>query len=71
MTRWLAPIPAMREEVHDADRRRVRCFSARPRSVHALLEQAAVRNPDGDAVIAGDARLSWRDLLAGSGALAA
>jgi len=71
MTQWLAPVPVMREEVHCADRRRVRCFTERPRSVHALLDDAVERNPDGDAVIAGDERLSWRDLLARSGALAA
>jgi acyl-CoA synthetase (AMP-forming)/AMP-acid ligase II len=59
---WLAPVPAIRDEVHYPDRRRVRCFAFRPRSVYAVLEAAVARQPDGDAVIAASERLSWREL---------
>src|SRR5215470_15466035 len=71
MPRWLAPVPPISEEMHYADRRRVRCFADRPRSVHALLEHAVARQPDGDAVVAAGERLSWRQLSESSAALAA
>jgi acyl-CoA synthetase (AMP-forming)/AMP-acid ligase II len=61
----------MREEVHYADHRRVRCFADRPGSVHALLEEAGARQPDGDAVVCGNQRLSWRGLSDQAAALAA
>jgi acyl-CoA synthetase (AMP-forming)/AMP-acid ligase II len=57
--------------VHYADRRRVRCFAERPRSVYALLEQAVARRPDGEAVISGAERLTWRDVSRRADALAA
>ncbi|HUL64402.1 MAG TPA: class I adenylate-forming enzyme family protein [Burkholderiaceae bacterium] len=71
MSRWLAPVPPIREETHYADQRRVRCFAERPRSVHALLEQAVARRPDGDALVAAGERLSWRRLSERAAALAA
>jgi len=49
------------EEVHFTDRH-MRCFSERPRSVDQLLREAVARNGGGDAVVAGDVRLSYRDL---------
>ena len=70
-TQWLGRVPAIAEEVHFADRRRVRCFAERPRSVYALLEAATARRPDGDAVVGGHARLTWRVLSERVAALAA
>src|SRR5262252_1028893 len=71
MSGWLAPLPPIREEIHYADRRRVRCFAERPRSVHALLEYALQQRPDGDAVVAAGERLTWRQLAYRAAALAA
>jgi long-chain acyl-CoA synthetase len=70
MSQWLASVPAIGEETHYADHRRVRCFVDRPRSVYALLQAAVARRPDGDAVIDGATRLSWRALSAQVDALA-
>ena len=42
--------------------RRVRCFAGRPPHVPALFEAALERNPDGAALVAGDVRLSYRQL---------
>jgi len=59
-----------RLEAHHGDRV-VACFAERPRSLHAMLEEAVRRNPQGDALVCGDARLSYRELLARSSRLAA
>jgi long-chain acyl-CoA synthetase len=53
--------PEIREEVH-YDGRRMRCFFPRPRSYHALLEAAVARNPDGEALVCGDERLTYAQL---------
>ena len=53
--------PAMRLEAHYGDRV-VPCFAERPASVHALLVEAAARNPQGEALVCGETRLSWADL---------
>ncbi len=71
MTKWLSAVPAIAEETHYADGRRVRCFVERPRSVYGLLEAAVARRPDGDAVICGAERLTWRALQVQADALAA
>jgi long-chain acyl-CoA synthetase len=55
------PLPPIREEVHFGDRR-VRCFADRPAGVPAMLASALELNPDGDALVAGDLRLSYRQL---------
>ncbi len=55
------PLPPIREEVHFGGRR-VRCFADRPASVAAMFETALERNPDGEALVAGDVRLSYRAL---------
>lgn len=49
--------PATRFEDHCGDRV-VRCFSERPASLYAMLLDAVQRNPDGDAIVCGDSRLS-------------
>jgi long-chain acyl-CoA synthetase len=56
---WLGTVPPIRSEVH-LDGRIVRCFADRPRSAYALLAEAAVRNPDGEAIVCGEARLIYR-----------
>jgi acyl-CoA synthetase (AMP-forming)/AMP-acid ligase II len=58
---WLGAVPAMRAEAH-FDGRVVRCFASRPRSAYALLEAAVARNPEGEAIVCGGARLTYRDL---------
>ena len=55
------PLPPIREEVHFGDRR-VRCFADRPPSVPSIFAAALERNPEGDALVAGDLRLSYRQL---------
>ena len=67
---WGDTWPAMRQEAHYGDRV-VTCFAERPRSLHALLEEALARNPDGDALVCGDLRLSYRALAEQSGRCAA
>ena len=67
---WGGLWPAMRQEAHFGDRV-VTCFAERPKSLHALLEQAVQRNPDGDALVCGAQRLSYRALLDQSSRLAA
>jgi acyl-CoA synthetase (AMP-forming)/AMP-acid ligase II len=56
------PLPPIRDEVHFGDRR-VRCFTDRPADVPAMLASALGRNPDGEALVADDLRLSYRQLI--------
>jgi long-chain acyl-CoA synthetase len=58
---WLAQVPTRRHEHHYGDRI-VRCFVDRPRSAYALLETAAEHNPNGEAIVCGEERLSYRQL---------
>jgi long-chain acyl-CoA synthetase len=58
---WRDAWPAIRHEAHYGDRV-VACFAERPRSLYALLEQAVQRQPDGDALVCGEQRLTWRGL---------
>lgn len=60
---WLhAPIPPMRREARFGDRV-VPVFVDRPKSVWAMVADAAARNGDGEALVCGDRRLSWREVL--------
>ena len=70
MSDWGDIWPAMREEAHYGDRV-VTCFADRPRSVHEMLAQAVQRNPDGDALVCGADRLSYRELQERSARVAA
>jgi O-succinylbenzoic acid--CoA ligase len=57
------PDPApIREEAHFDDRV-MRCFRDRPADIWALFEQALQASPDGDALVAGETRLRWRELI--------
>ena len=67
---WGSLWPAMRQEAHYGDRV-VACFAERPASLHQMLEEALRRNPDGDALVGGDERLTYRQLMAQSERVAA
>ena len=56
---WLGRVPATRWERHYGDRV-VRCFVERPHNAYDLLAEAAARNPDGEALVCGTERLSYR-----------
>ncbi|WP_420473631.1 class I adenylate-forming enzyme family protein [Noviherbaspirillum sp. ST9] len=63
MSIWEIRQPATRMESHFGDRL-VQCCAERPGSVYAMFADAVARNPDGEAVVCGDRRLSWRALHA-------
>src|SRR5262245_7916100 len=63
-------IPRMRLEARFGDRM-VPAFIARPASIWAMIAEAAARNPDGEAVICGERRLSWREMVSQSADIAA
>lgn len=54
------PLPAMRNEARFGDRV-VPAFVDRPKSLWAMVEQAAARNPEGEALICGERRMNWRE----------
>ena len=58
---WRASMPPTQLEAHFGDRV-VRCFVDRPRNVNALFAEALTRNRDGEALVCGDQRLTWRAL---------
>jgi acyl-CoA synthetase (AMP-forming)/AMP-acid ligase II len=60
----------MRHEMRFGDRV-VPVFVDRPKSIWAMVEQAAARNGDGEALVCGDKRLSWREVLQQSRRIAA
>ncbi|MCW2217886.1 acyl-CoA synthetase (AMP-forming)/AMP-acid ligase II [Bradyrhizobium japonicum] len=63
-------IPPMRFEARFGDRV-VPAFSDRPASLWAMIADACTRNPDGEALIAGDVRLSWRQAVEQAARIAA
>lgn len=64
------PIPPMHQETRFGDRD-VAVFVDRPRNIWAMVQQAASRNPDGEALICGGRRLRWRDVVPQSAQIAA
>ncbi|MEZ5664442.1 MAG: class I adenylate-forming enzyme family protein [Burkholderiaceae bacterium] len=62
-------MPPIRHEAHYGDRI-VRCFGDRPTRLHDLLERAAQRHGDNEAVVCGDTRLTWREVHDGAARLA-
>jgi long-chain acyl-CoA synthetase len=63
-------LPPMREERHFGDRT-VRCFAERPRSLQAMLDDAARRAPQGEALVCGTRRWRWPELLDAAARVAA
>ncbi|TMK38831.1 MAG: acyl--CoA ligase, partial [Alphaproteobacteria bacterium] len=63
-------IPAMRLETRFGDRV-VPAFCDRPKNVWAMVTEAAARNPDGEALVCGDSRMTWREAVARSAQIAA
>jgi long-chain acyl-CoA synthetase len=63
-------IPAMRLEPRFGDRV-VPAFCARPKSVWAMVSDAAAQNPDGEALVCGVRRMKWREVAEQSAQIAA
>ena len=63
-------IPAMQLEPRFGDRI-VPAFCERPKSIWAMVTEAVARNPDGEALVCGVRRLSWRDVAQQSAGIAA
>src|SRR6476661_7498710 len=55
-------IPPMRLEARFGDRV-VPAFCERPKNLWAMVEQAAARNGEGEALVCGDKRLTWRETV--------
>lgn len=63
-------IPAMRLEARFGDRL-VPAFCERPGHIWAMIAEAADRNPDNEALICGERRMNWREVVQQSGRIAA
>jgi len=63
-------IPVMQLEARFGDRV-VPAFCERPKSIWAMVEGAAARNPDGEALVCGDKRMNWREVAEQSACIAA
>src|SRR6476660_3994022 len=64
------PIPAMQLEARFGDRI-VPAFCQRPRSIWEMVSDAASRNPDGEALVCGVRRMTWREVAQQSAQIAA
>src|ERR1700704_1397786 len=64
------PIPAMQLEARFGDRV-VPAFCERPKSIWAMVAAAALRNPDGEALVCGIRRMTWREVAQQSAQIAA
>src|SRR3979490_2210581 len=63
-------IPAMQLESRFGDRV-VPAFCERPKSIWAMVSDAAANNPDGEALVCGDRRMTWREVAQQSARVAA
>src|SRR5713226_345036 len=63
-------IPAMQLEARFGDRI-VPAFCERPKSIWAMVSDAAARNPDGEALVCGVRRMTWREVAQQSAQVAA
>jgi long-chain acyl-CoA synthetase len=63
-------IPAMQLEARFGDRV-VPAFCERPKSIWAMVSAAASENPDGEALVCGDRRMTWREVTQQSAQIAA
>jgi long-chain acyl-CoA synthetase len=64
------PIPAMQLQARFGDRV-VPVFCERPHSIWAMISDAALRHPDGEALVCGDVRMNWREVVRRSEQIAA
>jgi long-chain acyl-CoA synthetase len=64
------PIPPMRREARFGDRV-VPAFCERSKNIWAMVSDAALKNPDGEALVCGDRRMSWREVAQQSAGVAA
>ena len=63
-------IPAMQLEARFGDRV-VPAFSERPKNIWAMIADAAAQNPDGEALVCGERRMTWREVAQQSAEIAA
>ena len=63
-------IPAMQLEARFGDRV-VPAFCERPKSIWAMVADATARNPDGEALVCGVRRMTWREVAQQSACVAA
>src|SRR4030088_758609 len=63
-------IPAMQFEARFGDRV-VPAFCQRPNSIWAMVSEAASQNPDGEALVCGARRMTWREVARESACVAA
>jgi long-chain acyl-CoA synthetase len=63
-------IPRMQLEARFGDRV-VPAFCERPKTIWAMVSDAASRNPEGEALVCGDRRLTWREVVQQSADVAA
>src|SRR5947209_1565391 len=63
-------IPTMRLEARFSDRV-ISTFCDRPTHIWSMVAEAAARNPDGEALICGETRMSWREVARQSAQVAA
>ena len=63
-------IPAMRLEARFGDRV-VPAFCQRPENIWAMVADAVAKNPDGEALVYGDRRMTWREVALQSAQIAA
>src|SRR5258705_5325869 len=62
-------IPAMQLEARFGDRV-VPTFCERPKSIWAMVSEAASKNPDGEALVCGVRRMTWREVAQQSAQIA-
>src|SRR5882757_733560 len=63
-------IPAMQLEARFGDRV-VPAFCERPKSIWAMVAEAVAGNPDGEALVCGERRMTWREVARASACVAA
>src|SRR5580698_11592966 len=63
-------IPAMQREARFGDRV-VPAFCERPKSIWAMVSEAVSKNPDGEALVCGARRMTWRQVAEQSASVAA
>jgi long-chain acyl-CoA synthetase len=64
------PIPAMRLEQRFGDRV-VPAFCDRPRNIWDMVARSAAKDPDAEALVCGEVRMSWREIIRESQRIAA